>query len=62
MKHERERKREGEITHTADTSKHSRKTQQRKQHSTDRGAVELNMLQDYAVGLHDIVTLLTDVF
>ena len=35
MKHEKE-KRGGEITDTADTSKHSKETQQCKQHSTDR--------------------------
>lgn len=47
MKHEKEREREGEITDTADTSKHSKNTNQGKQH---RGsAEELDMFWDITV-------------
>lgn len=49
MKHEKGR--EGEITDTADTSKHSEETQQGKAAQHRQRAEEPNMLWDYTVGL-----------
>lgn len=51
MKHEKE-KREGEITDTADTSKHGKERQQGKAAQHRQIAEEPNMLWDYTVGLH----------
>jgi len=45
----RKEERGGEITDTADTSKHSKETQQGKQHR--QRADELEMLWDYTAGL-----------
>ena len=48
---ERERERKGEITDTADTSKHSEETQQRRAAQHRQIAEELDMLWDYTGGL-----------